>query len=202
MSIIRSDVKAQAFLDFLEKNNIGDEDFRTEIACQLSRLSHCSGCEKGFYFSVVKGANPVDQLQVMLLTQLSAAYDETLAATRRLQSAETLEQKDLCVNALTKLMRMNLLQYEAYQRLRSSHEKNITVQNVSVSHGAQAIVGPVTHNAGQRSKGVTKSALAIADAHGTAMPIIGPNEQLAAPAPIIEKNNHRASAPIRRRRRA
>ena len=202
MSLIRSDVKVQSFLDFLENNNIGDEDFRTEIACQLSRLSHCSGCEKGFYFSVVKGAKPVDQLQVMLLTQLSAAYDETLAATQRLQSAKTLEQKDLCVNALTKLMRMSVLQYEAYQRLRSSHEKNITVQNVSVTHGGQAIVGPVTHNAGQSSKGVTKPALAIADAHSTGMPIMGANEQLTTPAPIIEPNNHRASAPTRRRRRA
>jgi hypothetical protein len=99
-------------------------------------------------------------------------------------------------------MRMSVLQYEAYQRLCPSNETNITVQNVSVSDGGQAIVGNITHNAGQSGKGVTKPQVAVTDAHATEMPIIGANEQLASPLPIIEPNEHRTSAPIRRRRRA
>ena len=199
MTFICSDVKAQAFLDFFENNGIGDEDFRTEILAQLSRLSHCSGSDKGFYLSVVKGSKPTNLLEVMLLTQLSAVYDESFAAIERLQWAKSLEEKDLCVNAVTKLIRAFVALSEPLQR---RNEKNITVQNVSVSDGGRAIVGTITHNAEQKGKAVKKSPLGIGDAHGTAMPIVGPNERLATPVPIIEPKRHRASTPIRRRRRA
>ena len=104
MTYIRSDFKAQAFLNFLEKNGIGDEDFRIGILTQLSRLSRCTGSEKGFYLSVVQGSKPTNQIQVMLLTQLSSVYDESVAAIERLQSARSREEIDSCVNALTKLM--------------------------------------------------------------------------------------------------
>jgi hypothetical protein len=200
MTYIRSDIKAQAFLDFLEKNGIGDEDFRIGILIQLSRLSRCTGSEKGFYLSVVTGSKPTNQLQVMLLSQLSSVYDESVAAIERLQSARSPEQIESCVNVLTKLMRMSVVQYESYERLCASNETNITVQNVSVSDGGQAIVGNITHN-GESGKGVTKSPLALTDAHCTAMPLVGSNEQLATPVPIIEPKRHRALAPIRRRRR-
>lgn len=109
------------------------------------------------------------------------------------------EEKDLCVNAVTKLIRAFVALSEPLQR---RNEKNITVQNVSVSDGGQAIVDTITHNAEQKGKAVKKSPLGIGDAHGTAMPIVGPNERLATPVPIIEPKRHRASTPIRRRRRA
>jgi hypothetical protein len=199
MTYIRSDVKAQAFLDFLENNGIGDEDFRNGILVQLSRLSHCSGSEKDFYLSVVTGSRPTNPIEVMLLSKLSVVYDEMSAAVERLQHANSLEEKDLCVNAFTKLIRASVALSDALQR---RSEKNITVQNVSVSDGGRAIVGNVTHNAGQSGKGVTKSPLAITDAHGSGMPIIGPNPLLTTPIPFIEPNEPRASTPIRRRRRA
>jgi hypothetical protein len=63
MTFIRSDVKAQAFLDFLEENGIGDEDFRIGILIQLSRLSRCTGSEKGFYLSVVQGSKPTNKFR-------------------------------------------------------------------------------------------------------------------------------------------
>jgi len=53
-----SDFKAQAFLNFLENNGIGDEGFRIGILTQLSRLSRCTGSEKGFCLSVVRGSKP------------------------------------------------------------------------------------------------------------------------------------------------
>ena len=199
MTYIRSDFKAQAFLNFLEKNAIGDEDFRIGILTQLSRLSRCTGSEKGFYLSVVQGSKPTNQIEVMLLTQLSSVYDESVAAIERLQSARSREEIDSCVNALTKLMRMSVVQYEAYQRLRSRNETNITYQKFSVSDGGQAIVANVTHN-GQSGNPVTKLPLATNHAHSDAMPILSPDEQHATPAPIIEPKECHASAPIRRRR--
>ena len=199
MTYIRSDINAQAFLDFLENNGIGDENFRNGILVQLSRLSHCSGSEKGFYLSVVTGAKPTNPIEVMLLSELSAVYDEMFAAIERLQHARSLEEKDLCVNAVTKLTRAFVALSEALQR---RNEKSITVQNVSVSDGGRAIVGNVTHNAGQSDRGVTTSPLAITDAHGSGMPIIGPNAQLTTPIPFLEPDEPRASTPIRRRRRA
>src|SRR5262245_59236477 len=137
MTYIRSDWKAQTFLNFLEKHGIGDEDFRIAILTQLSRLSRCTGSKKGFYLSVVQGSKPTNQLEVMLLTQLSSVYDEAVAAIERLQSARSLEERDIGINSVTKLMTMYLRQCEAYQRLRSTNGKNITVQNVSVSDGGQ-----------------------------------------------------------------
>ena len=50
---------------------------------------------------------------------------------------------------VTKLTRAFLGLSEALQR---RNEKNITVQNVSVSDGGRAIVGNVTHNVGQSEK--------------------------------------------------
>jgi len=199
MTYIRSDSKAQAFLDYLENNGIGDEDFRIGILTQLSRLSHCGFSDKGFYLSVVMGSKPKNPLEVMTLVQLCAVSDQTFAATERLESARNLEDKDLCTNTLTKLMRMSSNLSEAFQR---RNEKNITVQNVSVSDGGQAIVGTVTHNAGQSGKGGTKSPLAITDAHGAVMPIMASNEQLATPVPIVQPPQRRPSTPTRRRRRA
>src|SRR5262245_55408607 len=195
MTYIRSDYKAQAFLDYLENNGIGDEDFRIGILTQLSRLSHCGFSDKGFYLSVVMGSKPKNPLEVMTLVQLCAVSDQTFAATERLESARNLEDKDLCTNTLTKLMRMSSNLSEAFQR---RNDKSITVQSVSVSNGGQAIVGTITHNAGQSDKGVIP--LAITDAHSTAMPIIRSEEQLATAVPIAQPNERRASRTRRRRR--
>ena len=93
MTYIRSDINAQAFLYFLENNDIGDEDFRNGILVQLSRLSHCSGSEKGFYLSVVTGSKPTNPIEVMLLSKLSAVDDEIFAAVERLQHANNSRKK-------------------------------------------------------------------------------------------------------------
>ena len=158
MTFIRSDVKAQAFLDFLENNGIGDEDLRTGILAQLSRLSHCSGSEKGFYLSVVKGSKPTNLLEVMLLTQLSAVYDESFAAIERLQWAKSLEEKDLCVNAVTKLIRAFVALSEPLQR---RNEKNITVQNVSLVTVVRRLSAPSPTTPSKRAKPSKSRCLAL-----------------------------------------
>ena len=67
---------------------------------------------------------------------------------------------------------------EVLKRYRSGGDQNVTVQNVSVSDGGQAIVGNVTQNAHDdgKAKAATTPA-AITDAHTAPMPIIERSEQ-------------------------
>ena len=133
------------------------------------------------------------------MTQLSAVYDESFAATERLQQAKSLEEKDLCVNAVTKLLRAFVALSEPLQR--RNEKKPSPYKMFPLVTVVRRLSAP-SHNAEQKGKAVKKSQLGIGDAHGTALPIAGPNERLATPVPIIEPKRHRASTPIRRRRRA
>ena len=109
---------------------------------------------------------------------------------------------DLCEIFSISLHARLQVRWSALQRWRSGPEQKVTVQNVSVSDGGQAIVGNVTQNTVDKDKaGVTKSPPLITDQSGTAMPIIEPDEQSATTVPRIEQNQQPAPA-IRRRRRA
>jgi hypothetical protein len=72
---------------------------------------------------------------------------------------------------------------EGIKRYRSNGEQAVTVQNVSVKDGGQAIVGNVTRNVPAVS--TDKSAVspaAITDARGQPMEIIGNPEREVIPA--------------------
>ena len=92
-------------------------------------------------------------------------------------------------------------QMDTLHRWRSAPEQKVTVQNVSVSDGGQAIVGNVTQNTVDKDKAaITNPPPIITDQSGTAMPIIQPDEQSATTVPRIEQDEEPAPA-IRRRRR-
>ena len=93
--------------------------------------------------------------------------------SRRLGGSENLPQSEIYANTFNKLARTFTGQMDALQRWRSGPEQKVTVQNVSVSDGGQAIVGNVTQNTVDNDKaGDTKSPPLITDQSGTAMPII------------------------------
>ena len=90
---------------------------------------------------------------------------------------------------LNKLARKFIDQMEALQRYRSRVDQKVTVQNVSVSEGGQAIVGNVTQKAHNDSKAKAATApAAITDAR-------------ALPMPIVEQSELRVSAPAKRKPR-
>ncbi len=60
---------------------------------------------------------------------------------RRLNHTETIQQQYSAIHGYNKLAHTFAAQMEALKRYRSTGEQRVTVQNVTVSDGGQAIVG-------------------------------------------------------------
>ena len=100
-----------------------------------------------------------------------------------LMNADNIYQQDSGERVFSKATRTFPVQMEAIKRYRSNGEQGVTVQNVSVRDGGQAIVGNVTQNAPAvptDKSGVSPAA--ITDARVQPMEIIGKPEQEAIPA--------------------
>jgi hypothetical protein len=96
-----------------------------------------------------------------------------------LAQAETYHDLENAERMLNKLVRSFATLTEALKRHRTVGEQNVTVQNVSVQDGGQAIVG----NATQRAPDQTASAtLAVTDARTAPMPILDAPRPRIAPA--------------------
>jgi hypothetical protein len=183
-----------------------DPDFLSVIHNQLAKLPGTKdGTAAGYSFvrSVLKEASPGNQFEMLLVTQFLAVHDATMSTARLLGEAKTLEHVNSYGNLFNKLARTSAAQIETLQRLRLGNEQKVTVQNVSVTEGGQAIVGNVTHNSG--GSGTTESAkppLSPSDQSGTGMTIIQPDEQLTMAGPSIEPNEQPAPTVTKRMRRA
>jgi hypothetical protein len=81
---------------------------------------------------------------MLLLCQMAAIHQATLAVAARVALSENTLQQDSSQQALNKLARTFVTQMEALQRYRSGGEQKVTVQHVNVGEGGQAIVGNVT----------------------------------------------------------
>ena len=76
--------------------------------------------------------------------QMDAVHDEIMKAKYRLGMAQTEPQLDGEVNRITKLTRVYCTQALTLKNYSAGGPQTVTVQNVSVSDGGQAIVGNVT----------------------------------------------------------
>ena len=103
-----------------------------------------------FLLSVVKGAEPRDQMEAMLAMQMGAVHLATATMARRLAHVETLDQQAGAEKALSRLARTYAAQMEALKRYRSGGEQKVTVQHVTVNEGGQAVVGSVGAGRGGR----------------------------------------------------
>jgi len=147
-----------------------------------------------FMLAVIKGIQPRDQVEAMLASQMAAVHMASMTLAGRLAHVEDIRQQDSAERAFTKLTRTFAAQMEALKRYRTGGEQKVTVQHVTVSDGAQAIVGNVTHSsrkeaAGSREAAAKKSAASrplLADAKTPPMPII--EESKRAPVPALKKN--------------
>jgi len=119
----------------------------------------------------------------MLAAQMAATHAAIMRFSRYLAEAESVEQRDSAERTLNKLMRTFVTQVEALKRYRMGGEQTVTVQQVNVSEGGQAIVGNVTQ--GQQdavSNHIPPQPLAISHDPTLPMPIIGNNECVPVPA--------------------
>jgi hypothetical protein len=122
-----------------------DADFAKELLLQLS-YAHSRSDEDGLNFlvSVIKDIKPKDQLEAMLAAQMAVTHASMMTSAHRLNHAQNIQERDSAERAFNKLARTFTAQMEALNRHRSGGDQKVTVQQVSVSDGGQAIVGNVT----------------------------------------------------------
>jgi len=109
-----------------------------------------------------------------LLTQMATTHLQIMRFNSRLSNARDAVEINLNEPILTKLMRTFVAQVEALKRYRNTNEPGVTVQNVSVTDGGQAIVGNVMQNPGGGVSNKTPAPpLAITDAKLTPLPPLG-----------------------------
>ena len=95
----------------------------------------------------VKGIQPRDQVEAMLAAQMAAVHRATMAFAQRLELARPYHSRTAWSAPSTSLARTFESQMQALKRYRTGGEQKLTVQNVSVNDGGQAIVGSVSTKA-------------------------------------------------------
>jgi hypothetical protein len=135
-----------------------------------------------FMLAFIKGAEPRDQIEAVLVAQMAASHTATMRAANRLAHSETRQEQESAEHAFNKLARTFAAQVEALQRYRAGREERVIVQqNVSVTDGGQAIVGNVTQPRPKLKKHAAVTP-ALADSRRRPMKII--NEPQRAPDPL------------------
>ncbi|MBX9647153.1 MAG: hypothetical protein K2X57_08860, partial [Xanthobacteraceae bacterium] len=130
---------------------VADREAMDGILRQLVRAS-ASGerldeVSLAFMISMVKSIKPRDSIEAMLVAQMVSVHVMAMRCAQHLATANDLARHDSAARALGRLARTFPAQIEALNRHRSQSEPAITVQNVSVSDGGNAIVGNVTQHA-------------------------------------------------------
>ena len=130
---------------------VADPDAMHGILRQLVRASvkgeKCDEVNLAFMIAMIKSIKPRDSVEAMLVAQMVSVHVMAMRCAHRLAGAEDAAQLDSAGRALGRLARTFPAQIEALNRYRSKSEPAITVQNVSVGDGGNAIVGNVTQHA-------------------------------------------------------
>jgi hypothetical protein len=128
-----------------------DREAMDGILRQLVRASVSDGSPDevnlSFMISMVKSIRPRDSVEAMLVAQMVSVHVMAMRCAHHLANADDLAQHDSAARALGRLARTFPAQIEALNRYRSHGEPAITVQNVKVEDGGNAIVGNVTQHA-------------------------------------------------------
>ena len=130
---------------------VADREAMHGILRQLVKASVSGGSSDevnlSFMISMVKSIKPRDSVEAMLVAQMVSVHVMAMRCAHHLANADDLARHDSAARALGRLARTFPAQIEALNRYRSRGEPAMTVQNVSVSDGGNAIVGNVTQHA-------------------------------------------------------
>jgi hypothetical protein len=110
------------------------------------------GDTMNFMVSMVKSLEPKDGLEAALAVQMAAIHVATMREASRLSSYLAPNNHSYTVQALNKLARTFAAQVESLKKHRTGGEQKVTVQHVTVSDNAQAIVGNVSTGGGCNKK--------------------------------------------------
>ena len=146
--------------------------FVNELILQLENARSSQDHNLNFALSVIKSIKPNDQLETMLAAQMAVTHMATMRFASRLGQANSVEHLDCAERAYNKLARTFVTQMEALKRYRTGEQK-VTVQNVSVNDGGQAIVGDVVQAPRPSDRQLpTKATKALTDARPPTMRLI------------------------------
>ncbi len=130
---------------------VADREAMDGILRQLVRASVSGGSHDevnlSFMISMVKSFKPRDSVEAMLVAQMVSVHVMAMRCAQHLANADDIAQHDSAARALGRLARTFPAQIEALNRYRSHGEPAVTVQNVKVEDGGNAIVGNVTQHA-------------------------------------------------------
>lgn len=144
-----------------------------------------------FTLGVIEGKKPTDELEMMHLAQMTAVHSALMKASGDLARAETVFEREYLTRAVNQLARTYTAQLEAFNRYRGAIGNKVTVQNVSVADGGQAIVGPVTQAAPATVHQMpAKAPPTLTDDRKPAMEILGDAKRI--PEPVSAKNRREA----------
>jgi hypothetical protein len=157
------------------------KDFVDGLVCQLAEATRLGENEVNFALSVIKNTKPNDQVEAMLVAQMAITHMASKRLAGRLATAETLTQADSAERAFNKLTRTYTDQMQALKRYRTGGEQKVTVQHVSVSDNAQAVIGNVVPGLSGTARVSASTPLALSDARQAPMPVIGEFEAELVP---------------------
>jgi hypothetical protein len=145
--------------------------------------------------AAVTGVGAKDEVEGMLATQMVATHSAAITALARLKDTDHLLTHDSYGNLAIKLLRTYTAQMEALHRYRGKAEPAVTVGQVNVNSGGQAIVGSITN---ETKKPEAQSSAPPAITHEPGIPMRSPDpEREAVPVP---RGSREAALPHARRR--
>ena len=169
-----------------------DVDFVEGLVNQLVAVSSPRGdpseCQLNFALSAIKDVKPTDHLEAMLAAQMALVHMTSMSLGWRFAEAVTPSEREGLAREINRAARTFTGQLDALKRYRSGGEQRVTVQQVSVSEGGQAIVGNVTQGPREGTpEHPAKPMPVLPDARQPAMEMVGKSK--AAPVPLRRRRD-------------
>jgi len=93
--------------------------------------------------SQLSGISPRDSTEATIGAQMAVIHTAVMMSAARLAQAENSIEMESADRTLNRLSRTHTLLVETLGRHRNGQEQKVSIQNVSVSEGGQAIVGQI-----------------------------------------------------------
>ncbi len=128
-----------------------DTDFVWGITSQIidAVADHQHGEAIGFILSVIRDQRPRDHFERMLVTSAAVAYLKSMSFSNDVSpdpdTMLNIPRSEFALKAASSFGRIFATYMSTLKQYRSGGEQRVTVRHVSVSDGAQAIVGNVTN---------------------------------------------------------
>lgn len=182
------------FVSLMESFGITDRRFMAPLYQQLVEADGFGGDGVEFAAVLIQGMKPRDHLEILLAVQTAGIHWATMKCLGQVGDRQGTVHQEAAVAMATKLARTFTAQMEASKRYRAGGEPQVTVQNVSVSEGGQAIVGNVTQAARETApdKAAT-SPPALTDARMAPMPMLNKQERAPVALPCAQKDDEQSS---------